>query len=171
MKEPSNIRRKEKNNDKKKFYKKNKTFFTQEDSSSSEENEEEEPKILFMGIKTQDDNHLEDEEEVKFKEAFLHVIENLRKTKTKNKLVREELLEIEEATKSREKEVSRTISELEKLIIKLKTQLQETKRKEEILNKELSEKQQMCKVLEDEIVKLKGKLEKIRCTSGRESQT
>jgi hypothetical protein len=75
-------------------------------------------------------------------------------------LPREQLLEIEEASKSREKEVSKTISESEQLIIKLKNQLQETKRKEEILNKELNEKQKICKILEDEIVQLKGKLEK-----------
>jgi hypothetical protein len=48
-----------KTNDKNKFYKKKKTFFTQEDNSSSEENEEEKLEILFMGIKTQDDNHSE----------------------------------------------------------------------------------------------------------------
>jgi hypothetical protein len=41
-------------------------FFTQEDSNSLEENEEEEPKILFMGIKNEYDNHSEYEEEVNF---------------------------------------------------------------------------------------------------------
>jgi hypothetical protein len=66
---------------------------------------------------------------VNFEEEFLRVIEKLRKTKKKCKLLREELLEIEETTISREKEVSKTISELEQLIIKLKNQLQETKRK------------------------------------------
>jgi hypothetical protein len=113
-----------------------------------------------MGIKTQYDNHLEDEEEVNLEEEFIRAIEELRKSKNQNKLPREQLLEIEEAIKSREKEVSKTISESNQLIIKLKTQLQETKRKEEILNKELNEKQQICKILEDEIVQLKGKLEK-----------
>ena len=53
--------RKTKIDNKNKFYKKKKMFFTQEDSSSSEENEENELEILFMGIKTQDDSHLEDE--------------------------------------------------------------------------------------------------------------
>jgi hypothetical protein len=43
-------------------------IFTQEDNSSSEENEENEPEILFMGIKTQDDSHSEDEEEVNLEE-------------------------------------------------------------------------------------------------------
>jgi hypothetical protein len=43
-------------------------FFTQEDSISSVENEEDEPKLLFTGIKTQDDSHLEDEEEVNLEE-------------------------------------------------------------------------------------------------------
>jgi hypothetical protein len=37
-----------------------------------------------MGIQTQDNNHLKDEEEVNFEEEFLHVIEELRKNK-KNK--------------------------------------------------------------------------------------
>jgi hypothetical protein len=36
----------------------------------------------------------------------------------------------EEVIKSREREVSKTISDSEQLIIELKTQLQETKRKE-----------------------------------------
>ena len=36
-----------------------------------------------MGIKTQDDSHSEDEEEVNFEEEFLRVIEELRKTKRK----------------------------------------------------------------------------------------
>jgi hypothetical protein len=49
--------KKRKTKDKRMFYKKKKTFFTQEDSSSSEESEEEELEILFMGMKTQDDNH------------------------------------------------------------------------------------------------------------------
>jgi hypothetical protein len=76
-------------------------FFTQEDSSSSKENEEDEPELLFMGIKNQDDKHLEDEEEVNFEEEILSVIEELRKTKKQNMVLREELLEIKEATKSR----------------------------------------------------------------------
>jgi hypothetical protein len=70
-----------------------------------------------MGIKTQDDSHSEDEEEVNFEEEFLCVIEELRKTKKQNRLLREELLEIEEATKSREKEVSKNISESEQLLL------------------------------------------------------
>jgi hypothetical protein len=44
------------------FYKKKKIVFTQEDSRSYEESEEEEPEVLFMGMKTLDDNHSEDEE-------------------------------------------------------------------------------------------------------------
>ena len=55
-------KKKRNTNNKKKFYKKKKTFFTQEDNSSSEDNEEDEPELLFMGIKTQDDKNLEDEE-------------------------------------------------------------------------------------------------------------
>jgi hypothetical protein len=56
-----------------------------------------------MGMKTQDDNHSEYEEEVSLEEEFIRAIEELRKSKKKNKLLREQLLEIEEATKSREK--------------------------------------------------------------------
>jgi hypothetical protein len=50
--------KKRKTKDENKFYKKKKMFFTQEDNSSLEENEEEAPELLFMRIKTQDDNHL-----------------------------------------------------------------------------------------------------------------
>jgi hypothetical protein len=60
--------KKRKTKDKRMFYKKKKTFFTQDDSSSSEESEEEEVEILFMGMKTQYDNHLEDEEELNLEE-------------------------------------------------------------------------------------------------------
>ena len=63
------------------------------------------------------------------KEEFICVIEELRKSKKQNKLIREQLLEFEESIKSREKEVSKIISDLEQLIIELNTQLQETKRK------------------------------------------
>ena len=64
-----------------------------------------------MGIKTQDDKHSEDEEEVNFKEEILSLIVELRKTKKQNRLLREDLLEIKEATISREREVSKTIKE------------------------------------------------------------
>ena len=66
-----------------------------------------------MGIKNQYDNHLEDEEDVNFEEEIISVIEELRKTKKQNKVLREDLLEIKEATKSREREVSKTIKESE----------------------------------------------------------
>jgi hypothetical protein len=38
-----------------------------------------------MGMKTQDDKHLENEEEVKLEEEFIHAIEELRKYKKQNK--------------------------------------------------------------------------------------
>ena len=79
-----------------------------------------------MGMKTQDDNHSEYEEEVNLEEEVIHVIEELRKSKKKNKLLREQLLKFEEVIKSREKEVSKTISDSKHLIIELKTQLKET---------------------------------------------
>jgi TATA-binding protein-associated factor Taf7 len=111
------------------FYKNKEPFFTQEDSISSEESEEDEKETLFVGMKTQDDNHSEDEEEVNLEEEFICAIEELIKSKKQNKLLREQLLEFEETIKSREKEVSKIISELKQLIIELNTQFQETKRK------------------------------------------
>jgi hypothetical protein len=56
-----------------------------------------------MGIKTQDDSHSEDEEEVNVEEEILSVIEELSKTKKQNRVLREELLGIKEAIKSRER--------------------------------------------------------------------
>ena len=103
------------------FYNKDKTLFTQEDNSSSEESEEEELELLFMGMKTQDGNHSEDEEEVNLEEEFIRAIEELRKSKKKNKLLREQLLKFEQVIKSREKEVSKTISDSKEWIIELKT--------------------------------------------------
>jgi hypothetical protein len=54
------------------------------------------------------------------------VIEELSKTQKKNRVLREELLEIKEATKSKEREVSKTMKECEKIISDLKSQLLET---------------------------------------------
>jgi hypothetical protein len=68
MKERSKIRSKPKLIIKRSSTRKIKTFFTQEDNSSSKENEEDEPELLFIGIKNQNDNHSEDEEEVNFEE-------------------------------------------------------------------------------------------------------
>jgi hypothetical protein len=115
-------------------------FFTQEDSSPSEENEEDEPKLLFMGIKTQYDKHSEDEEKVKFEEEILIIIEELRKTKKQNRVLREELLEIKEATKSREREFSKTIKESEHAIIDLKSQLLDANKIEEFILQQLNDK-------------------------------
>jgi hypothetical protein len=47
-----------------------------------------------MGIKSQYDKHSKHEEEVNFEEEILSVIEELRKTKKLNKVLREELLKI-----------------------------------------------------------------------------
>ena len=75
--------------------------------------EDENSEILFMGMKNQDDKHLEDEEEGDFEEEILSVIKELGKTKKQNMVLRRELLEIKQATKSREREVSKTIKDLE----------------------------------------------------------
>jgi hypothetical protein len=50
---------------------------------------------------------------VNFEEDILSVIEELRKTKKQNMVLREELLEIKEATKSKEREVSKKLKESE----------------------------------------------------------
>jgi hypothetical protein len=111
-------------------------------------------------METQDDNHSKYEEEVSLEEEFICAIEELIKSKKKNKLLREQLLKFEEVIKSTKNKVSKTISYSKQLIIELKTKLQEIRTKEEILNKELNEKQQTCNILEDEIIQLKGKQEK-----------
>jgi hypothetical protein len=81
--------------------------------------EDENSELLFMGMKTQYDKHSEDEEEGKFEEEILSVIEELGKTKKQNKVLRRELLEIKEATTSREREVSKTLKESEQTISNL----------------------------------------------------
>jgi hypothetical protein len=152
--------KKTKTNNEKKFYKKKKTFFTQEDNRSSEENEEDELELLFMGIKIQDDSHSEDEEEVNLEEEILSVIEELRKTKKQNRVLREELIEIKEATKSREREVSKTIKESKQIISDLKSHLLETNKIGEVILQQLNDKKQVCEKLEAEIKLLKGEIEK-----------
>ena len=102
-----------------------------------------------MGIETQD-NHSKNSFEIEEKfeveeEVYLEVeqissLDELRNYKKKNKLLRGQLLEFEEAQQLRENEFSKTIKELEKIIIDLKTQLQEQKINEEVLNKQLNEK-------------------------------
>jgi hypothetical protein len=101
----------QKNQYKKKFYKKKKSFYSKEDNNSLDMSEDENSEPLFMGMKTQYDKHSKDEEEGSFKEEILSVIEELGKTKKENKALRRELLEIKEATESREREVSKTIKE------------------------------------------------------------
>ena len=58
----------QKNQYKKKIYKKKKNFYSKEDSSSSDMSEDENSELFFMGMKTQDDKHSEDEEELNFEE-------------------------------------------------------------------------------------------------------
>jgi len=122
-----------------------------------------------MGIKTQDnpskitfeiEENFEVEGEVDLVAELISALDELRKYKNKNKLLRGQLLEFEEAQQLRKNEVSKTIKESEQIIIDLKTQLQEARRNEEVLNKQLNEKQQDCKNIEIEIVELKRELEK-----------
>jgi hypothetical protein len=148
---------------KKKFYKKKKNLYSKEDISSSDMSEDD-GELLFMGMKNNDvDNNeanSEDEGEVNLEEEFINALEELRKYKKKNKSLREQLSEYEEAQKSREREVSKTIKETGKVINDLKTQLQEAKRIEEVILKQLNDREQDCEKLEAEIVLLKGEIEK-----------
>jgi hypothetical protein len=91
---------------------------------------------------------------------LLSALEELRQYKKKTKSLKGQLLEFEEAHKSREREISKSVKENEQIIIDLKTQLQESKRIEEILTEQLNEKQQDCEKREAEIVLLKKELEK-----------
>jgi hypothetical protein len=148
---------------KKKFYKKKKNLYSKEDISSSDMSEDD-GELLFMGMKNNDvDNNeanYEDEGEVNLEEEFISALEELRKYKKKNKSLREQLSEYEEAQKSREREVSKTIKETGKVINDLKTQLQEAKRIEEVILKQLNDREQDCEKLEAEIVLLKREIEK-----------
>ena len=122
-----------------------------------------------MGIETQDniskntfeiEENSKDETEVDLEVELISALDELRKYKKKNKLLRGQLLEFEEAQQLREKEVLKAIKESEKNIITMKNQLRESKRNEEVLIKQLNEKQQDYNKLEIEIVQLKRELEK-----------
>jgi hypothetical protein len=79
-----------------------KTFYTKEEISSSEESEDEELEHLFMGIETQDnpskdtfefEEKSEVEREVDLEAKLINALDELRKYKNKNKLMRGQLLE------------------------------------------------------------------------------
>jgi hypothetical protein len=67
-------------------------------------------------------------------------MEELRKCKKNNKLLRAQLQESEESHQSREIDASRTIKESEQIIYDLKSQFIEAKRIEEVISKQLSNK-------------------------------
>jgi hypothetical protein len=116
---------------KKKFYKKKKNLYSKDDISSSNMSEDD-GELLFMGMKNHDvgnnEENIEDEGEVNLEEEFISALEELRKYKNKNKSLRQQLSEYEEAQNSREREVSKTIKEIGQVINDLKTQLHEAKR-------------------------------------------
>jgi hypothetical protein len=91
---------------------------------------------------------------------LISALEELRKYKKKNKLLRAQLQEFEESHQSREIDASRTIKESKQIISDLKSQLLEDKRIEEVILKQLNDREQVCEKLEDEIELLKGELEK-----------
>ena len=99
--------KKSKAGNKKNVNKKKKILYTMEDSEDEESSEDEETKILFMGIETQDDES-DVEGEVDLKAELISALEELRKSKMKNK-------------------------ESNQIIIDLNTQLQDAKKIEEDL--------------------------------------
>jgi hypothetical protein len=150
---------------KKKFYKKKKNFYSKEDIISSDMSEDEDSELLFMGMNTQNNNidneeNSESEGEVDLEEELISALEELRKYKKKNKLLRAQLQEFEESHQSREIDASRTIKESEQIISDLKSQLLEAKRIEEVILKQLNDREQVCEKLEAEIELLKGEFEK-----------
>jgi hypothetical protein len=155
----------QKNQYKKKFYKKKKNFYSKEDISSSDMSEDEDSELLFMGMNTQN-NDVDDEEnsefegEVNLEEELISALEELRKYKKKNKLLRAQLQEFEESHQSKEIDALRTIKESEKIISDLKSQLLEANKIEKVILKQLSDKKQVCEKLEAEIKLLKSELEK-----------
>jgi hypothetical protein len=149
-----------KTNTRRNFIRKKKKIYSKEDIKSSYISEDADSYILLMGMKTQNDKHSEEEKQGNFEEQILSVIEELGKIKKQNRVLRRELLEINEAIKSREREVSKTLKESEQTISDLNSQLLETNKIEEIILKQLSDKKQACEKLEADITLLKNELEK-----------
>jgi chromatin segregation and condensation protein Rec8/ScpA/Scc1 (kleisin family) len=78
--------------------------------------EDEDSKLLFIGMNTQNNNidneeKSESEGEVDLEAELISALEELRKYKKKNKLLRAQLQEFEESYQSREINASRTIKE------------------------------------------------------------
>jgi hypothetical protein len=82
---------------------------------------------FFMGEDSKE------EEEVDIESKLLIALEELKKYKKKTKSLKGQLLEFEEAHKSREREISKTVRENEQIIIELNIHIQEAKRIEEVL--------------------------------------
>jgi hypothetical protein len=118
-----------------------------------------------MGMETQD-NAIDDEEnfefegEVDLEAELINALEELRKYKNKNTLLRAQLQEFKEAHQSTEVDASRTIKESEKIISDLKSQLLEAKIIEEVILNLLSDREKVCEKLEAKIELLKVELEK-----------
>jgi hypothetical protein len=87
-------------------------------------------------------------------------MEELRKYKKKNKILREQLQEFEESHQSKKIHALRTIKESEQIISDLKSQLLEAKRIEEVILKQLNDRKKVCEKLEVYIEMLRGELEK-----------
>ena len=66
------------------------------------------------------------------------------------------------ATKSREREVSKTIKESEHTISDLKSHLLEANKTEEVILQQLNDKKQVCEKLEADIKLLKSEIEKVK---------
>jgi hypothetical protein len=97
---------------------------------------------------------------VNLEAELISALEELRKYKRKNKLLRAQLQEFEESHQAKEIDALRTIKESEQIINDLKSQLLEANKIEEVILKQLSDKKQACEKLEVEIKLLKSELEK-----------
>ena len=78
--------------------------------------EDEDSEVLFMGMNTQnndvgDEENFEFEGEMNLEGELISALEELRKYKKKNKLIRAQLQEFEESHQSRETYASRNIKE------------------------------------------------------------
>jgi hypothetical protein len=153
--EPKKEKRYQKGNwkNKKKSFKKN--LYSRKDSSSSSEDDEtdsDSEKVLFMAKENQTRNSDSSEEEgkVDLREELISALEELRKERKKNKLLKKELNETQNLNSE----------EVNQIITKLKVQVEEDRRIEEILRSQLAEKEKMIERLEAEAITLRKYLQK-----------
>jgi hypothetical protein len=103
---------------------KRKNIYSKDNSSSSDMTEDDDTEVLFVGIETQTDttvdNNYGNEENPKVEGEFdlegelISALEELRRCRRKNKLLKEQLLDYKEGQRSREEEASKSIKKTKK---------------------------------------------------------